>query len=71
VDAIFAVGTGRSGTYFTLRCLREFAQAEDFLGGAGHSSTLRRVALTAMKGKPLPALTCLRYRRLAARALGR
>lgn len=68
MDAIFVVGTGRSGTHFTLRCLREFTQAEDYLGGAEHSRTLRRVAITAMKGKPLSGLACLRYRWLAARA---
>jgi hypothetical protein len=68
MDAVFVTGTGRSGTHFTLRCLREFTAAQDYLGGREHRPTLHRVALAAMQGRPLPGRVMLRYRGLMLRA---
>lgn len=69
--AIFVVGTGRSGTHFTCRVLREFPGAEDFLNGREHRATLRAVALSAIAGQALPLRARLHYRWYGLRARAR
>lgn len=71
--AVFVVGTGRSGTHFTCRVLREFTGADDFLGGHEHRATLQAVALSAIAGRALPLRARAHYRwfGLRARATGK
>lgn len=66
--AVFVTGTGRSGTHFTARVLREFAGADDFLAGREHRPTLQRVARAAMAGAGLPPRALAHYRWFALRA---
>jgi hypothetical protein len=69
IDAIFVVGTGRSGTHFTCHCLREFAHLEDFLHGREHGRTLYRLAFAAMRGKSFPLSSRWHYEVLRLRSL--
>lgn len=69
VNVIFVVGTGRSGTHFTCRCLREFSRLDDFQGGREHAPTLYSIAHAAMKHERLPTTVRPHYRKRRLQAL--
>lgn len=55
VQAVFIVGTGRSGTHFTCRALAGFANVTDPLGGNEDHDVLKQIALSALYHRPLPS----------------
>lgn len=65
--AVFVVGTGRSGTHFTIRLMNGFERAIDPLNGEEHASILKDVARSAIHHK-LPSEATKRY---YAKMLGR
>lgn len=63
---LFVVGTGRSGTHFTLRLLRGFAGTRDPLEGREDHGVLMDVARAAIRHRLPPGRTANRYRALLA-----
>ncbi len=55
VQAVFVVGTGRSGTHFTCRALAGFANVTDPLGGIENHDVLKEVAMAALYHRALPS----------------
>jgi hypothetical protein len=62
MNAIFVVGTGRSGTHFTVRLLNGFAQAHDPLGGEENQKILMDIATAAIHHR-LPSRAVTDYYR--------
>lgn len=54
LDAIFIVGTGRSGTHFTCRALSGFANVFDPMEGSEEFSILNQIARSAIYHQELP-----------------
>lgn len=54
LGAIFVVGTGRSGTHFLTRLLNGFERIYDPMQGKENRPILQKIALSAIKHKPLP-----------------
>lgn len=62
MKAVFVVGTGRSGTHFTVRLLSGFANAHDPLGGYENPRILMDIAKAAIHHR-LPSQAVTRYYR--------
>ena len=62
MKAVFIVGTGRSGTHFTVRLMKGFEHAWDPLGGKEDPEILRDVATSAIHHR-LPSEATARYYR--------
>lgn len=60
MDGIFVVGTGRSGTHFTIRLLSGFENTRDPLGGRENPKILRDIATAAIHHR-LPSDAVTRY----------
>jgi hypothetical protein len=60
VQAVFVVGTGRSGTHFTCRALAGFANVTDPLGGNENHEVLKQIATAALYHRPMP-MSALAY----------
>jgi hypothetical protein len=61
VQAVFVVGTGRSGTHFTCRALAGFANVFDPLGGYENHDVLKEVASSALYHRKLPTSVLAYY----------
>jgi hypothetical protein len=61
VQAIFVVGTGRSGTHFTCRALAGFANVTDPLGGNENHDVLKEIATAALYHRSLPTSVLAYY----------
>lgn len=64
MKAVFVVGTGRSGTHFTIRSLLGFENATDPLGGMEDQRILFPVAKAAIHHAKLPEASAAYYRKL-------
>lgn len=53
LDAIFIVGTGRSGTHFLCRSLRDFENIDDFRNGQENLDVLYEITRLALTHSPL------------------
>lgn len=53
LDAIFIVGTGRSGTHFLCRSLRGFENIDDFRNGRENLDILYKITRLALTHRPL------------------
>jgi hypothetical protein len=62
MNAVFVVGTGRSGTHFTVRLLNGFAHAHDPLNGQENPAILKDVARAAMHHRMPSRATTDHYR---------
>jgi hypothetical protein len=60
MKAVFVVGTGRSGTHFTVRLLNGFANSHDPLGGNENPKILQDVASSAIHHR-IPSRTTSDY----------
>lgn len=70
MKAVFVVGTGRSGTHFTVRLLNGFENAYDPLGGEEDPDVLRDVALAAIHHRLPSERTSEYYRALLTEGKG-
>jgi len=61
VQAIFVVGTGRSGTHFTCRALAGFANVTDPMDGNENHDVLKQIATSALYHKRLPTSVLAYY----------
>lgn len=61
VQAVFVVGTGRSGTHFTCRAMAGFANVTDPLGGQENHDVLKGIATSALYHRPLPTSVLAYY----------
>ena len=52
-DAIFIVGTGRSGTHYSCRCLLDFENVTDYMDGKEDPDLLRDITNLTIRGLPL------------------
>ncbi len=62
MNAVFVVGTGRSGTHFTVRLLNGFARAHDPLDGRENQRILQEIATAAIHHR-LPSRAVIEYYR--------
>ena len=53
INAIFIIGTGRSGTHFLCRTLLGFENINDMLNGHENSPLLNDITISAIEGNPL------------------